>query len=208
MLNCTVCPVLQLLSDDGRCLSCCGNETRHGDRAIPRECCNCSASSGGRAVVQLMSSRRRRRDSSHISPVFPDECILAVNFVFNPIEDLKAQGSAIKRFTTVCILLILSAGFGAFIFLSVRPRTLATAPKPRAGGYKKVDSNSQAPSKPDTSSSGDYRDPILGCEDAEEDVDIVYMSNDGTVYRKFNYGILIDEEDIELDYDDESYSYK
>lgn len=124
---------------------------------------------------------------------------------------MEAQGSAVKRFSTVYILLTLLAGFGVFIFLSVRPRRLAAAPKPRAGGYEKVDSNGQAPSKPDTSSSsssGDCRDPILGCEDEEEDVDIVYMSNDGTVYRKFNYGILIDEEDIELDYDDESYSYK
>lgn len=44
--------------------------------------------------------------------------------------------------------------------------------------------------------------------DDEEDDDIVYMSNDGTVYRKFKYGLLTDEEEIELDYDDETYSYK
>uniref|UniRef100_A0A674NA07 Proprotein convertase subtilisin/kexin type 5b n=1 Tax=Takifugu rubripes TaxID=31033 RepID=A0A674NA07_TAKRU len=167
--NCTVCPALQLLSDDGRCLSCCGNDMRHGDRAISRECCNCSAALGGRA------------------------------------------GSAAKRVATICVLLILLVGFGVFIFLNIRARSLAIAPRPKAGGYKKVDSNGQAASKPDTSSSsfsGDYRDRSWECEDDEEDVDIVYMSNDGTVYRKFKYGLLTDEEEIELDYDDESYSYK
>lgn len=77
-----------------------------------------------------------------------------------------------------------------------------------------MDSNGQAASKPDTSASslsGDYRDRVVECEDdddEEEDLDIVYMSNDGTVYRKFKYGLLTDEEEIELDYDDESYSYK
>lgn len=122
---------------------------------------------------------------------------------------MEAQGSAAKRFATICVLLILSVGFGVFIFLTIRARSLAIAPKPKAGGYKKVDSNGQAASKPDTSSSssGDYRDR-LECEDDEEHVDIVYMSNDGTVYRKFKYGLLSDEEEIELDYDDESYSYK
>lgn len=142
---------------------------------------------------------------------FSDECILGVNFVFDPIEDLEAQGSAAKRVATICVLLILSVGFGVFIFLKIRARSLAIAPRPKAGGYKKVDSNGQAASKPDTSSSsfsGDYRDRVVECEDDEEDVDIVYMSNDGTVYRKFKYGLLTDEEEIELDYDDESYSYK
>lgn len=118
---------------------------------------------------------------------------------------MEAQGSAVKWFATICVLLILSTGFGVFIFLIVRARSLAIAPKTKAGGYRKVDSNGQAASKPDTSSSsGDYRDRVMECEDDE---DIVYMSNDGTVYRKFKYGLLTDEEEIELDYDDESYSY-
>lgn len=124
---------------------------------------------------------------------------------------MEAQGNGAKRFATICVLLILWLGFGVFIFLNIRARSLAIAPKPKAGGYKKVDSNGQTASKADTSSSsfsGDYRDQVVECEDDEDDVDIVYMSNDGTVYRKFKYGLLTDEEEIELDYDDESYSYK
>lgn len=139
---------------------------------------------------------------------FSVECILGVNFVFNPIEDLEAQGGATKRFATICVLLILSAGFGFFIVLSLRARSLSTAPKPSAAGYMKVDSNGHIASKPVTSPSGEYSDRVVERGDDEEDDDIVYMSNDGTVYRKFKYGLLTDEEEIELDYDDETYSYK
>lgn len=42
--KCTMCHAGQLLSDDGRCLTCCGNEIRHKEQQIPRECCNCKSS--------------------------------------------------------------------------------------------------------------------------------------------------------------------
>ena len=53
--NCTVCPALQILSDDGRCLSCCGNETRHDNKPISRECCDCTVSRGRREPTQTAS---------------------------------------------------------------------------------------------------------------------------------------------------------
>lgn len=71
-----------------------------------------------------------------------------------------------------------------------------------------MESNGQTASDPDTSPSGEYSDRFVEGKDEEEDDDIVYMSNDGTVYRKFKYGLLTDEEEIELDYDDETFSYK
>lgn len=50
-----------------------------------------------------------------------------------------------------------------------------------------------------------YRD----CDyDEDDDDDIVYMGQDGTVYRKFKYGLLDDDDEYELEYDDESYSYQ
>lgn len=70
-----------------------------------------------------------------------------------------------------------------------------------------MDSNGQIASKPITSPSGEYSDRVECEHEEEEDDDIVYMSNDGTVYRKFKYGLLTDEEEIELDYDEENYSY-
>ena len=45
-------------------------------------------------------------------------------------------------------------------------------------------------------------------DEDDEDEDIVYMGQDGTVYRKFRYGQLGEEQDDELEYDDESYNYK
>jgi len=46
MRDCTLCPASQILSDDGRCLSCCGNETLQNDKPISRECCDCKSSTG------------------------------------------------------------------------------------------------------------------------------------------------------------------
>lgn len=155
--------------------------------------------------VQILKMRLITR----LTWFFSAECILGVNFVFDPIEDLEAQGGAAGRFATVCVLLMLSTGFGVFIFLTLRARSPATGSKPNAAGYNKVDSNGENASKPVTSPSGEFSDRVLECgEEEEEDDDIVYMSNDGTVYRKFKYGLLTDEEEIELDYDDETYSYK
>ncbi|XP_035514112.1 proprotein convertase subtilisin/kexin type 5-like [Morone saxatilis] len=183
MWNCTVCPALQILSDDGRCLSCCGNETRHDDKPIPRECCDC------------MASR--------------EECIMGVNFLIRDAVDLEGQGSTARLFVTVCVLLILSVGGGVFLFTHARSKSLSIAPKTKTGGYVKLDTNGSNASKPTTSSFGEYCDPIIECEGDEEDddEDIVYMGQDGTVYRKFKYGLL-DEDEIELEYDDESYSYR
>ncbi|CAB1456489.1 unnamed protein product [Pleuronectes platessa] len=179
MWNCTVCPALQILSDDGRCLSCCGTEKRQDDRPISRQCCDCEASR--------------------------DECIMGVNFV---MEAAEAQGRTPKLFITVCVLLIVSLGGGIFLFLSARARTLAIAPKTNSGGYEKLDSNGGINPEPTASAFGDYSDKIVECkeDDEEEDDDIIYMGQDGTVYRKFKYGLL-DEDEIEMEYDDESYSH-
>ena len=45
-------------------------------------------------------------------------------------------------------------------------------------------------------------------DDDEDDEDIVYMGHDGTVYRKFRYGQLGEDNDNELEYDDESYTFR
>uniref|UniRef100_A0A8D3DY87 Proprotein convertase subtilisin/kexin type 5b n=1 Tax=Scophthalmus maximus TaxID=52904 RepID=A0A8D3DY87_SCOMX len=180
--NCTVCPALQILSDDRRCLSCCGDEKRHDDKPIPWQCCDCQASR--------------------------DECIMGVNFVMERAEDLDGQGhNHAKLFVTACVLLVVSVGGGVFLFLSARSKSLAIAPKIKAGGYESLNTNGGVASESTTSSFGEYSDRIIGCkDDDEEDDDIIYMGQDGTVYRKFKYGLL-DEDEIELEYDDESYSY-
>lgn len=67
-----------------------------------------------------------------------------------------------------------------------------------------------------SSSSGQFRESELvdlsdqkgGQDDDDEDEDILYMGQDGTVYRKFRYGQLGDEQEDELEYDDESHNYQ
>lgn len=133
---------------------------------------------------------------------------MGVNFVVGTLEDLEAQGSVSKMFVTICVLLILLVGGGVFLFLSSQAKSRAIAPKHKTGGYEKLDTGGDSASKPNTSSLGEYTDRNVRREDDEEDDeddDIVYMANDGTVYRKFKYGLL-DEDEIELEYDDESYS--
>lgn len=137
---------------------------------------------------------------------FSDECILGVNFVMKKFD---AQASTPKVLFTACVLLILTVGGVIFIFLNARSKSHASRPKTKAGGYEKLNTNGDIASKATDSSFGEYSDRIIDCEEDAEDEedDIVYMSQDGTVYRKFKYGLL-DDDEIELEYDDESYSYR
>ena len=134
--------------------------------------------------------------------------MLSVNFVMVMADDL---GSTAKLFVTVCVVVIVSLGGGIFLFLSARSKTAAITHKTRAGGYEKLDTNEQHVSQATTSLFGEYSEKRFDCEDKEEedddDEDIVYMTKDGTVYRKFKHGLL-DEDDMELEYDDESYSFR
>uniref|UniRef100_A0A8C8JQA3 P/Homo B domain-containing protein n=1 Tax=Oncorhynchus tshawytscha TaxID=74940 RepID=A0A8C8JQA3_ONCTS len=165
--NCTVCPASQLLADDGRCLSCCGNETRHDGSPLPRECCDC-----------------RELPEGHL-----------------------------KVFILAIVLLVSALGAAVFLFLHLRSKAGAGLPQTKANGYKKLGANGGwAGSDLDPASSiGGYSDRIVEDDEEEEDdddEDIVYMGPDGTVYRKFKYGLLEEDEDIEMDYDDESYSFR
>ncbi|KAM7018734.1 proprotein convertase subtilisin/kexin type 5-like [Tautogolabrus adspersus] len=181
--NCTVCPAIQILSDDGRCLSCCGDKARHDGKPLSWECCNCSVSW--------------------------EECIMGVNFVIRDTWDLEAKHTTANLVITAFVVLVLAMGGGVFLFLNARSKSQTIAPKIKAGGYKKLDTNGGIAAQLATSSFGEYSDRIIECEDEEddnEDEDIVYMGQDGTVYKKFKYGLL-DDEEIELEYDDESYSY-
>ncbi len=138
---------------------------------------------------------------------FAEECVMGVNFVMISAEDLEAKPA--KVFVTICVFIILSVGGGIFLFLNARSKSRTIAPKTKAGGYERLDTNGEIASKSRTSSFEEYSDRIIGCDDDEEndDDDIVYMAQDGTVYRRFKYGFL-DDDEIELEYDDESYSYR
>ncbi|CAN9513173.1 unnamed protein product [Ophioblennius macclurei] len=181
MRNCTLCHPSQILSEDDRCLTCCGKETNGPDDPMPRECCNCTISEA--------------------------ECIMSVNFKITA----AGQSSSARVFVTLCVLFILFVGGGVFAFLNARSKNTAFSAQTNAQGYRKLKTNGSTVSEPSTSPYGEYMDRIVDSEDEyeedDEDEDIVYMGQDGTVYRKFKYGDL-EEEEIDLEYDDESFSWR
>uniref|UniRef100_A0AAV2MQD7 P/Homo B domain-containing protein n=1 Tax=Knipowitschia caucasica TaxID=637954 RepID=A0AAV2MQD7_KNICA len=176
--NCTLCEALRILADDGRCLSCCGREFVRAGEAFSWECCDCQASR--------------------------EQCVLSVNRELRLIVDTEQSAAAVVS-VSVCVLLILCAGGGLFYYLHYGPRASAPGAK---GGYEALSAPHLAP--PPMSFDDELSRRIIEAdedeeEEEEEDQDIVYMSQDGTVYRKFKYGLL--QEDDELEYDDESYAY-
>ncbi|NWR75520.1 PCSK5 convertase, partial [Centropus unirufus] len=114
-------------------------------------------------------------------------------------------------FVITCILLLLVIGAIVFIWRKSRAKTQAV----NKHDYEKLTNHSktfpshvsnyhESPSYQEDQVI-EYRD--RDNEDDDED-DIVYMGQDGTLYRKFKYGLLEDDEEDELEYDDESYSFR
>ncbi|KAJ8380876.1 hypothetical protein SKAU_G00016540 [Synaphobranchus kaupii] len=168
--NCTICPALELLSNDGRCLRCCSEDSRKDSAPMPHDCCNCTESR--------------------------EECILWVNFRIRGADELEELAGRPVLFIMTSIILLLSLGGVIFLFLHKRSKD---GPKVKAGGSAHFREAQQV----------DYQDREEEEEDDdEEDEDIVYMGQDGTVYRKFKYGLLEEDEEEELEYDDESYSFR
>ncbi|XP_034048082.1 proprotein convertase subtilisin/kexin type 5 [Thalassophryne amazonica] len=216
--NCTVCPPQAILEAGGRrCLLCCRYEEEKEEEAAlekiltggqvqHQDCCNCTETRG--------------------------ECILSTNLAFRNEEEEEVRGN-LAVFITASILLVL--GLGAVIFLIRHSRSKSTTPDIAPRGYEKLGSGggygagsrrgyssaSTASYSGHSSSSGSrFQDSRLGDisdrrserkndeDDEDEDEDIVYMGKDGTVYRKFRYGQLGEDNEDELEYDDESYTFR
>ncbi|XP_063782229.1 proprotein convertase subtilisin/kexin type 5-like [Pseudophryne corroboree] len=178
-LNCTACqPNFSLYLDEGRCVHCCSAKPEDSG-----ECCDCTRSL--------------------------EACTL--------ITGLLAENDGHKKtalFVATSILLVLSAG--AIIFFWRRARTKAVSVT--KAGYEKLPdqtksfqsfkSNRESTSSFQRDHVIEYHDRDEEEEDDDDDEDIVYMGQDGTVYRKFKYGLLEDDDEEDLEYDDESYSFR
>lgn len=137
------------------------------------------------------------------------ECILRTSLNL-PVEN---KGKTAALVVASSIFLILTTG--AIIFLWRRSRA---KPKPlNQGGYEKLADNAKTHTsfKSNHFQSTSYtEDQVIeykdrdDYDDDDDDDDIVYMGQDGTVYRKFKYGLLEDDAEDELEYDDESYSFR
>ncbi|XP_068278360.1 proprotein convertase subtilisin/kexin type 5 isoform X1 [Nyctibius grandis] len=134
-----------------------------------------------------------------------DDCVLRTT--------LPPQSKSKTTFFVItCILLLLVIGAIVFIWRKSRAKTQAV----KKGGYEKLTNHSKTfPSYVSNYHEGlsyqedqviEYRD--RDNEDDDEEDDIVYMGQDGTLYRRFKYGLLEDDEEDELEYDDESYSFR
>uniref|UniRef100_A0A670J3U8 SPC3 n=1 Tax=Podarcis muralis TaxID=64176 RepID=A0A670J3U8_PODMU len=177
--NCTECHLnMEIYLDENRCVPCC----KSSELVETQECCDCSKTQ--------------------------DECILRIA---NLPEGLRGKAAALV--VAVLIFLLLAIGVPVFIW-----RRSQAKPKPvKQGGYEKLGDNAKALASLKSNhyqGTSYYEDQVIEYKDREEDDDddddddIVYMGQDGTVYRKFKYGLLEDDEVDELEYDDESYSFR
>ncbi|XP_064164994.1 proprotein convertase subtilisin/kexin type 5-like [Anguilla rostrata] len=171
--NCTLCPALDLLTTEGRCLPCCGNETHN---EMP-ECCNCTETRG--------------------------QCVLSTNSALHNMDD--STGSP-TLFVTASVLLLL--GLGTIFFLIWRGRS-KRQPDDAAQGYEKLGGprRQSGDAAAMTRHRGQPLVDLAERDDDDDDEDIVYMSRDGTVYRKFRYGQPGDQEEGELELSTRKYSF-
>ncbi|CAB1318072.1 unnamed protein product [Coregonus sp. 'balchen'] len=194
-------PMLQDCEDcDSSCLDCMGPG--------PYNCTICPAhailTAGGRCLLCW-------------------ECVLSTNLAFRN-DEVESSGN-MALFITTSILLLL--GLGTVVFLIRRSRSkIPSLPDPITAprGYEKLGGGWHGGGRHNTtsgghaSSSGHFREAQLvdlterrgdkDEEDEDDDEDIVYMGQDGTVYRKFRYGQPGNDNDDELEYDDESYTFR
>uniref|UniRef100_A0A8C5MTT0 Proprotein convertase subtilisin/kexin type 5 n=1 Tax=Leptobrachium leishanense TaxID=445787 RepID=A0A8C5MTT0_9ANUR len=177
-LNCTVCPASFVLLVDESRCIHCCS-AKPDD---PGECCDCAETL--------------------------EECILTK----------KLLGSNYGKKRTALIMatfILLGLTIGGFIFFwrkyKVKVKSLTKA------GYEKLPEQTKSFQSFKTnreSTSSFHRDQVIEYhdrddeEDNDDDDDIVYMGQDGTVYRKFKYGLLEDDDEEDLEYDDESYSFR
>ncbi|XP_077441964.1 proprotein convertase subtilisin/kexin type 5 isoform X2 [Vanacampus margaritifer] len=192
--NCSACPPHAILEAGGRCLLCC-HAAAAATATHTQDCCNCTETTG--------------------------ECVLSTNLPFRNEdeegEEEETRGNLVV-FIIACVLLV--AGLVAAIFLILYSRSKRAPSDGNPRGYEKLGSGSGSGFGGTGSSSSYYKGTQMvdmgqrysaGKDDEDEDdeEDIVYMSRDGTVYRKFRYGQLGgDDDDDDLEYDDENCTYR
>lgn len=205
-------------------------------RAQQQECCNCTETRGRFVTQGGMTSCGDH--SAHLPPCcistfvfFVGECILSTNLPFRNKEEEEARGN-LTIFIIACILLVLGLVAVVFLIRHSRSKQPQSDLPPRGyerlgsagvfgggggggrhGGYSSASSASHSGQRFRESELVDVSERRLGKIDADdddddEDEDIVYMGQDGTVYRKFRYGQLGENDDDELEYDDESYTFR
>ncbi|KAF3848600.1 hypothetical protein F7725_015097 [Dissostichus mawsoni] len=202
---------------DGSCLECRGPG--------PANCSMCPPQAileAGGAVcwfVSMMMRRRRRRRKrqqrrSRTVVTAPRlECVLTTNLAFRNEEE-EVSGGNLTIFIITCFLLVF--GLVAVVFIIRHSRSKRAPPDITPRGYEKLDRAEGSEEEEEDSAlrllalDTQLVDVARSKEDDDDDddEDIVYMGQDGTVYRKFRYGQLDEDNEDELEYDDESYTFR
>ncbi|KAG9486783.1 hypothetical protein GDO78_006922 [Eleutherodactylus coqui] len=137
-----------------------------------------------------------------------EECILIKGLLEEKADHKKGALAG-----AISIFLVLSMVAAMFLWRRARTKVLSA----NKSGYEKLPDQTksfQSFKSTRESTSSFHQDHVIEYQDREEeededdDEDIVYMGQDGTVYRKFKYGLLEDDDDEDLEYDDESYSFR
>ncbi|ERE77600.1 proprotein convertase subtilisin/kexin type 5 [Cricetulus griseus] len=166
------------------CTVCPDGLLLHMDEGRCLHCCNASHPQRSQDCCDCQSTT--------------EECILPVS------ETVPSERTKTALLVTSGAMLLLLLGAAVVVWRKSRSRPVAK------GRYEKlaeptVSYSSYRSSYLEEDQVIEYRDRDY---DEDDEDDIVYMSQDGTVYRKFKYGLLEEAEDDELEYDDESYSFQ
>ncbi|MEQ2188314.1 hypothetical protein GOODEAATRI_013675 [Goodea atripinnis] len=229
LFNCTSCSAKAILEVDGRCLPCCRHDKEWMDMETPQQdCCNCTETRDlllCKHVIIFLLGRSTSVDDLLL--FFPGHCIFSTNLPFT-YEEYRGN---LTIFIIASVLLVLVLIGVIFLIRHSRSKSGPSDLPPR--GYKKLGSGggfgggsryggyTSASSTSYSSSGGRFQEAELvdistprswnkndDDDDDDDDEDIVYMGKDGTVYRKFRYGQLGDDNEDELEYDDESYAFR
>ncbi|TRY60185.1 hypothetical protein DNTS_003795 [Danionella cerebrum] len=146
--------------------------------------------------------------SAMISMALPDECIVLLNY--NIVDKDPATSGHPGLIVFITILVLVSLWVAIFLFLHFRQRLTSKSSLLKTNGYDKIQDGPFTSATLNDSLQMDYCDKEEAQDEEEEDEDIVYMGRDGIVYRKFKYSMLegdeeVEEEEVELEYDDEVY---
>uniref|UniRef100_A0A8C6KVW4 Proprotein convertase subtilisin/kexin type 5a n=1 Tax=Nothobranchius furzeri TaxID=105023 RepID=A0A8C6KVW4_NOTFU len=232
--GCLSCvPGLVYLRTEGRCLPSCPEGYYHDSAQHTCESCHvsCKTCSGTRGIAcqecdsSCLECRGLGPSNCTVCPAqaileaggrcllccHPEEdedfCILSTNLPFRKEEEEEARGN-LTIFIIASVLLVLGLVVVFFLIKHSRSKGAQSDLPPRgytklgsAGGFGSSSKYGGYTSSSSASHSEDEDD------DDDDDEDIVYMGQDGTVYRKFRYGQLGEDED-ELEYDDESYRFR
>ncbi|ROI69436.1 Proprotein convertase subtilisin/kexin type 5 [Anabarilius grahami] len=172
--NCTRCPVLQRLSEDGRCLPCCGDDTFVDSSRFHSECCQCHE--------------------------LNDECIVALNYNLFTNDAATLGHPGLVAFTFIIVLVCL--WLVIFLFLHFR-KWITMKPIVKLNGYSKIADGPFTSATLNDSLQTEYSDKDEGQEEDEDIVymgrdGIVYRKFKYSLLEGAE-----EEVEVELEYDDE-----